>query len=526
MQNFNWKERINWTVFILSGGLLLLFVVMSFLFTDGVAAFVNWGFDKSITYFGAFWQVLLLATFAVGAVLAISKYGKVRLGNTSRPSMSFFKWASIITVSGLGAGGIFWAAAEPMYYFMEVPPMHNGITAGTEEATDVAMAQSFMSWGFTAWAVYGAITAIIIMYAHYNKGLSLKPRTLLYPIFGKKVEQNAWGVATDVFCIIGAVAGTIGTIGFFGFQFSYWMHDLFGIPDVLLTQILAVGGLITLVTISTVTGIEKGIQFLSRFNVWFAIAIGVIMLIIGPGGFIIDTFISSYGTYVEEFMNIHTFRGDNGWLGFWMIFFFGWFIGFGPLMAILVARISRGRTIREVFFVVSIVTALSSNVWFSTLGGSGIFYELQNTGSVSEPLMENGLPAAIIAIAGQLPMGGLMAIVFLLLTITFVITTADSMSYSVSMAVTGEGDPPKGVRIFWAVLMGAISVVLINIGEGSISALQSFIVVTAVPISIIMLPVLWTAPKLAKTMAIEQGIIEKENTSYSSNNVSEKVENL
>ncbi|WP_240377505.1 BCCT family transporter [Bacillus piscicola] len=526
MENGMRTGKINWPVFILTGGVLTIFVIMSLIYTDGVAALVNWGFTQSIKYFGAFWQLLLLATFVVGAVLAISKYGKARVGNLDKPDMSFFKWAAIITVSGLGAGGVFWAAAEPMYYFTEVPPMHDGISAATEGAVGVAMAQSFMSWGFTAWAVYGAISAIIIMYAHYNKGLSLRPRTLLYPIFGEKIETNNWGVAADVFCILGAVAGTIGTIGFFGFQFSYWMHDLFGLPDTLLTQVLAVGVLIALVTISTVTGIEKGIQFLSRFNVWFAIGVGIILLLIGPGGFIIDTFISSFGTYMGEYMNIHTYRDDQAWLGSWMLFFFGWFIGFGPLMAVLVARVSRGRTVREVFLVVSIVTALASNVWFSILGGSGIFYELQNSGSVSTPLLENGLPAAIIAIAEQLPLGGIMAIVMLILTITFVITTADSMSYSVSMAVTGEGDPPKAVRVFWAILMGAISVILINIGEGSIGALQSFIVVTAVPISIIMLPVLWGAPKIAKKMAIEQGVVKEESVGYPSGKVSQKVENL
>ncbi|QQK74817.1 BCCT family transporter [Salicibibacter cibarius] len=503
------KKRVNLPVFFISGGLLVLFVVMSFLYFDGVTNFVNAGFDLSITYFGAFWQLLLLATFVVGVVLAISKYGKVRLGNKDKPSISFFKWAAILVSSGLGAGGIFWAAAEPIYYFTEVPPMHTGIANGSQEAVGVAMSQSFMSWGFTAWAVYGAISGMVIMYAHYNKSLSLKPRTLLYPIFGDKIEHNKWGIAVDVCCILGAVAGTIGTVGFFGFQLSYWLEHSFGVPDGLSTQMLVIGLLITIVTISAVTGISRGIQFLSRMNIWLIFPVGILILLLGPGAFVIDTFISSYGTYITEFMNIHTFRGDNEWLGLWMLFFFGWFIGYGPLMAMLVARVSRGRTIREVFFVVSIVAALVSNVWFTVLGGSGIFYELQNAGSVSGPLMESGLPAAVIATAEQMPLGALMAILLAILTILFVITTADSMSYSISMSVTGEGDPPKPIRVFWAVMIGVISVILINIGEGSIDAIQSFIIITAVPISIIMLPLLWGAPKVAKKMAIEQGIEEQ-----------------
>ncbi|QQK78952.1 BCCT family transporter [Salicibibacter cibi] len=503
------KKRVNMPVFLISGGLLVLFVVMSFFFFDGVANFVNTGFDLSIAYFGAFWQLLLLATFVVGVVLAISKYGKVRLGNEDKPRISFFKWAAILVSSGLGAGGIFWAAAEPIYYFTEVPPMHTGIADGAQEAVGVAMSQSFMSWGFTAWAVYGAVSGMVIMYAHYNKGLSLKPRTLLYPIFGEKIEHNKWGIAADVCCILGAVAGTIGTVGFFGFQLSYWLEHSFGIPDGLFTQMIVIGLLIAVVTISAVTGISKGIQFLSRMNIWLIFPVGVLILLLGPGAFVIDTFISSYGTYITEFLNIHTFRGDEEWLGLWMLFFFGWFIGYGPLMAMLVARVSRGRTIREVFFVVSIVAALVSNVWFTVLGGTGIFYELQNTGSVSGPLMEDGLPAAVVSLAEQLPLGALMAVLLAILTILFVITTADSMSYSISMSVTGEGDPPKPIRVFWAVMIGVISIILINIGEGSIDAIQSFIIITAVPISIIMLPILWGAPKIAKKMAVEQGIEEQ-----------------
>src|SRR5699024_5709853 len=144
-------------------------------------------FDLSITYFGAYWQVLLVATFIVGLFLALSKYGKVRLGNIDKPEMSSFKWVSLIVTSGLVADAIFWAAAEPMYYFMEVPQMHSGIESATNEAIAPAMAQSFTSWGFTAWVVYGAISAIVIMYAYYNKGMTMRPRTLLYPIFGKRI---------------------------------------------------------------------------------------------------------------------------------------------------------------------------------------------------------------------------------------------------------------------------------------------------------------------------------------------------
>lgn len=512
MQN-KWESvssKIDWPVFYISGGLLLLFVILSLFNVEAVTTFVNTGFELSIRYFGAYWQLLLLATFAVGLGLSFSRYGSVKLGNVAKPEMSMFKWVAIIVVSGVGAGGVFWAAAEPMYYFMDVPPMHEGIEASTQAAVAPALAQAFMSWGFTAWAVYGSISAVIIMYAHYHKGMPLKPRTLLYPILGDRILTSKWGTFADSFCIIGAAAGTIGPIGFLGLQVSYGLNSIFGVPDHFITQALIIIGLISITIVSTITGIDKGIQWLSKLNVSMAIIIAIFLLMFGPGRFIIDSFVSSLGFYLSEFIHISTYRGDQEWLGWWMLFFFGWFIGFGPMVALLVARISRGRSIREVFLAVSVISSLTTNFWFTVLGGSGIFYELSNAGSVSGPLQENGLPAAIIAIAQQMPLSVIMPSVFLILTILFVVTTADSMSYTLAMGVTGEGDPPNVLRVFWGVLMGFIAIILINIGSGGVGALQSFVVIAAVPVSLLLLPSLWHAPQLAKKMAIEQGIVKTE----------------
>ncbi|MDQ0207030.1 BCCT family transporter [Alkalicoccobacillus murimartini] len=502
------KEILNWPVFLISGGILVLFVLLSVFNVEWTSTYVDLGFDYAIRYFGPYWQILLIATFIVGAYIAFSRSGNVVLGKLEKPEMSFFKYLAIIVTTGLGAGGVFWAAAEPMYYFIETPPVFSGIESGTEAAVSPALAQSFLSWGFTAWSVYGAISVIVIMYAHNHKGMPLKPRTLLYPIFGSKIKNSAWGTAADVVCIIGAAAGTIGPIGFLGLQVSYGVNVLFGWPNTFMTQVLIIVALTSVVLISTLTGIDKGIQWLSRLNVNVALIIAVFLLIFGPGLFLVDSFISSTGVYLNDFIRMSTFRGDNEWLGAWTLFFFGWFIGFGPLVALLVARVSRGRTIREIFLVVAIMTPVITSLWFTVLGGSGIHYELNQPGSISGPLLDNGLPAAIIAIAAQMPLGTIMPFVFLLLTILFVVTTVDSMSYSLSMSVTGVGNPPKLVRVFWAVIMAVIAVLLINIGGGGIGALQSFVVVAAVPVSILMLPLLWYAPKVAKILAREQGFLK------------------
>src|SRR5699024_7138531 len=185
-----WKlvqRKVDWPVFLISGGLLVAFVVFSIIKIDRVSDFVSSGFDLSIRYFGAYWQFLMLATFIVGAILAVSKYGKVRLGDVEKSEMSYFKWIEVILTTGLGAGGVFWAEAEPMYYFLDVPPMQKGIEAATQEAIAPALAQSYMSWGFTAWSVYGAVSSIILIYAHKHKGMPLKPRALLYPILKERI---------------------------------------------------------------------------------------------------------------------------------------------------------------------------------------------------------------------------------------------------------------------------------------------------------------------------------------------------
>ncbi|AOM82080.1 BCCT family transporter [Salisediminibacterium beveridgei] len=512
----NIKSKIDWPVLAISGGVLVLFVIASILSSGWTNNAVNLSFDFAANYFGLFWQVLMLATFVVAIGIAVSKYGKVQLGNLAKPEMSYFKWLSIIMCTLLAGGGVFWAAAEPMYHFMTTPPMNTGVEAGTESAVIPALSQSFMHWGFLAWAILGTLGAIVMMYAHYHKGMPMKPRSLLYPVFGEKIMKDSpLGTMADAFSIVAVAAGTIGPIGFLGLQAAYGFDALFGIPNTFATQALIIIGLITIASISAVTGVHRGIQFLSRFNVIFTFVLIVAVMLLGPGAFIMNNFVGAYGTYLSDFTSTSLYRGDAGWLSFWTVFFWGWFIGYGPMMAIFISRISRGRTIRELVTAVAIIAPLVTNFWFSVVGGSGIFFELQNPGSVSEALNTGGMPASMIAIVTQLPFGTLMAFAFLFVTIIFVATTSDSMSYTISMAITGSSSPTSMIRVFWAVVMGTTAISLLYIGEGSIDALQSFIVVTAVPVSLILLPLIWTAPRVARQMAQDQEHASKEETTES-----------
>lgn len=507
----NLKKQIDWSVLFISGGFLLAFILISFIDPALVSNTVKHCSDFAVKYFGLFWQILMLATFLIGIILALSKFGKIRLGKLDNPEMSTFKWIAIIMCTLLAGGGVFWAAAEPIYHFISTPPIYGNIASKTKEAINPALAQSYMHWGFLAWAILGTLSSIILMYGHYNKKMPLKPRTILYPIFGEKImKKSILGTIVDSFSIIAVAAGTIGPIGLLGLQASYGLECFFGIPNVYTTQAFIIFALVIVAAISAASGIDKGIQILSRFNVILTLILVVLMIILGPAKFIFSSYLGATGEYFKSFVGMSLYRGDSKWLLQWTIFFWGWFIGYGPMMAIFISRISRGRTIRELVIAVSIICPVVTNFWFTVIGGSGIFYELQKPGCISDALSSAGMPAAIIAITKQLPMGLVMGAAFLFVTVSFVATTGDSMAYTISMAITGEGDPPASLRVFWAILMGIVAAILLSIGEGSINSLQSFIVVTSIPVSIILLPTIFLAPKVAYNMYKDKIAVEKE----------------
>lgn len=496
----------DWRVFVLSAVPLLAFVVLSLADVDMMSAAVDAAFTWSTNTFGAYWQVLLLATFLIGLGIAISRSGAARLGNTRETDFSTFQWMSVVMCTLLAGGGVFWSAAEPIAHFVTPPPMFSAAT-GTPQAAINALAESFMDWGFLAWAILASLTGIVLSHLHYDRGLPLLPRTLLYPVFGDRVMRGWFGSIIDAVCVIAVAAGTIGPIGFLGLQLGFGAQVLFGLPDVFATRAIVIAGLTAIYVLSAMTGITRGIQLLSRFNVFLGLGLMAFVIAFGPTAFIIDSFVQGFGTYVQQFIPMATYRGDPEWLSYWTVFFWGWFLGYGPLMAMLVAKISRGRTIRQMIILVSVLAPIITTFWFTVLGGSGLAYELADPGSVSEAFKGFNLPAALLAITQQMPLGFLMSILFLLLTTIFVATTGDSMTYTIAMVMTADEEPRTSVRVFWGIAMGVIAAILVTLGQGGISALQSFIVVTAVPVSLVLLPTLWTAPQIARQMAREQGIV-------------------
>ena len=507
---------VQWGSFIISGGFLLLFVILAFFMPDNMSAWVNNSFDFSAKYFGLYWQILLLATFIVGLVLMFSRYGRVKLGLIDSPHYSNFRWVAMILTTLLASGGVFWAAGEPMSHFLDTPPQFVDGELTEWDKAIIGLSQSFMHWGFSAWAILGTTATIVLMYAHYHKGMPLKPRTILYPIFGDKLfkKNNIIGILADVTSAIAVAAGTVGAIGFLGLQASYAAEQIFGMPNTLATQITFIVILIAISTVSAITGVDKGIQILSRFNVGFAVLLMIVILIIGPTMFLLDAFVAAEAFQISNFLMMSLTRGDPAWLASWTIFFWGWFIGFAPMMAIFITRISRGRTIRELILAAGIFAPVVSNIWFTVLGGTGIFFEIEKPGIISEPLNNSGQEAAVMAILEQLPLTSIMAFSFLIITIIFVATTTDSMAYASAVSVTGNDNPKTSVRVFWALIFGAIAVALLAMGESNVGMFQNFIVASAVPVSLLLLPPVWDSVKIAKELAVEQGIKGEKEYSF------------
>ena len=496
-------------VLTLTMGFIALFVGLSIYDSVWLTAFIGDGFAWTAKYLGSFFQMLLLATFFISIGIALSRAGQAKIGNLNTPEISTFRWLSMVMCTLLAGGGVFFAAGEPIYHFAVTPPAFT-TEAGTAAAVAPALAQSFMHWGFLAWAVLGSLTAIVMAHAHYNLGKPLQPRTLLYPVFGEWILTSWVGGVVDALCVIAIVAGTVGLIGFLATQMSYGLQVLFGFSNGFATQLFILMLLAAVYIISAMSGVHKGIQILSRFNVILALGIAAVIFIFGPTLFLTNVYLQSMSEYMTSFFAMATMTSETApewWLQWWTVFFFAWFIGYAPLMAIFVARISRGRTIRQMVIAVAVLAPIATTIWFTLLGGSGIYYQLTGAVELVDALENFSFDVATLTIAQALPGGIWMAGAILLLTTIFVATTGDSMSYAIAVVGAGHDEPHTLIRAFWGAAMAVMAGILLYLGEGQIGVLQQFIVLTAIPVSIIILPSLWTGPQAAMAMAREQKLL-------------------
>lgn len=505
-------KNMEWPTFALSAGFFVLFVALC-LINEKLATKLIYAAHKVIvTYSGAVMQFVFLAIWLICLLIACSKYGEVKVGGKDAVTdIKTFNWFAIILTTLLAGGGVFFSVAEPMYHFLTVPKVFGAIASGTPEAIGPAMAQSFLHWGFLAWGAQ-AIGVMILIYACEFKGMPLKARTLLYPVLGEKGVLGMPGTLMDACSLIAVAAGTIGPIGFLSLQMSYALQAIWGIPDAFASRLLVLAITTAVFTIGASTGIYRGIDFLAKWTVYLAIFMIGFVLVFGPGVFILDSFMTGMGTYISNFFKISMYRGDHEWLGWWTAFYWPWFLSYAPTMAILLVRISKGRTLRQLLLVVCLVGPVITNFWFSILGGTGIFMELTQPGIISGPLKGSGMPTVLLTIMQSMPMSSFLVPLSLLLVALFLVTTGAGVVYSMAIGVTGMEHPYRWVRILWGILLGAVATLLVKIGGADVmNALQTFIVVAAVPLFIFYIPQLYGAFDCAKKCWLAENQNNKES---------------
>ncbi len=495
-----WQRKPLW----IGAGPLLVFLVVAAVDLKLAQHFTSSGKAIVSNALGGLWQWMVLLLFVIAIVLAISPIGSLRLGGAeAKPSLKFFDWCAVLICTLLAGGGVFWSAAEPLFHFRDPAPYFVEVEGSTAAAVDPSLAVSFLHWGFLAWALV-ATTVTITLSIQEQRGEPLRPRTLLVGILPSRWVEGPLGDLADGLSVVAAIAGTVGPLGFLSLQLSNAAGMLPAFTDSAGLQSLVVVLLTAVFATSTVSGIQRGIKWLSELNVWLTLGLAAALLLLGPGLWLIQHFISAFGLYLTNLprMALAPNSSPGNWVNGWTVFYWGWFLGYAPLMGLFTAGVSRGRTLRELVLAVAILCPIVTNIWFTLLGGSGMQLELANPGSISGPLTASGESGALLAILGQLPLSWLLIPVGLVLVVLFMATSADSMSYAAAMVVSAQRTPPTLLRLFWALMIGSLTLVLLRIGTSlgdntSINALQAFIVITAVPVTPLVLLSLWTAPRLA-----------------------------
>lgn len=432
--------------------------------------------DFLVNNFGWFYLISMFVFVAFSLIIAFSKYGNIKLGpDDSVPEFSNRSWFAMLFGAGMGIGLVFWGVAEPLNHYMTF--------GATEEAANFAMKKSFMHWGFHPWAAY-AIIGMALGYFQFRKNAPGLISSIFLPILGEKGVRGPIGKLIDICAVFATVAGIATSLGQGTMQINSGLNFLFHVPTTRLVQIVIIIILMVIYTWTAVSGIDKGIKLLSDINLVLAIAILAGAFLVGPKLLTLNVFTNSIGSYVNDFVKdsfaINPF-GDKSWLGSWTIFYWAWWIAWGPFVGTFIARISKGRTIREFVFGVILAPSLVSFIWFSVFGSLGLNLD---KGIISKAIETT--ETALFVVFRQYPLGSIFSIIAICLLGTFFITSANSGIFVLSMfSSEGNMEPANGKKIFWGVIQALLALVLLM--TGGLGALQTCSIVAAFPLAIIML---------------------------------------
>lgn len=481
------KNEFKNPVFLIALALCAVVAVWSISFNEGFTQVSNAVFEFLTVDFGWLYLVAMLSFVIFVLVIAFSRWGNIKLGSDdSKPEYSDVSWFAMLFGCGMGVGLVFWGVAEPLSHYAS--PIA-GIEGSTPEAAAFAMSASFMHWGIHPWANY-AIIGLALGYFMYRKGKPALISSALSPILGDDADKRPLGKLVDILALFATMAGVVTSLGLGVLQINAGLNYLFDVPSNLVVQIAIILVIAVVFIGSAVLGIEKGIKVISDANLYIAVIVLVVCFIAGPTLDIVNNLIGGLGEYVGAFFQSSlglTAYGDNAWTLGWRIFYWAWWIAWAPFVGVFIARISRGRTVREFILGVVFVPALGSIIWFSVFGSMGL--SLAESGVLSPDTVaavaaspETGL----FLVLNEYPLGAIVSVVMLVLVCTFFITSANSGTFVLGM-LSSEGDiePSNGKKVLWGVVLTAMAIGLLI--AGGLKPLQTISIAAAFPFIFVMI---------------------------------------
>jgi choline/glycine/proline betaine transport protein len=480
------QDRLNPVVFYTSAGLILTFSLMTMLFNKEANAWITHALNWVSATFG--WYYLLAATLYIVFVIFIasSRFGSIKLGpEQSKPEFSLMSWAAMLFAAGIGIDLMFFSVAEPITQYM-MPPEGQGQTM---EAARQAMVWTLFHYGLTGWSMY-ALMGIALGYFSYRYNLPLTIRSALYPIFGKRINGPI-GHSVDIAAVLGTIFGIATTLGIGVVQLNYGLKVLFQIPENLTVQASLILLSVIMATVSVTSGVNRGIRFLSELNVLLALGLILFLLFWGDTEFLLNALVLNVGDYINRFtgMTLNSFAFDRPteWMNSWTLFFWAWWVAWAPFVGLFLARISRGRTIRQFVVGTLIIPFVFTLLWLSIFGNSALYQVIHGNLDFANEVMQHP-ERGFYSLLAQYPGFSLSASVATITGLLFYVTSADSGSLVLGNFTSRLGDinndAPNWLRIFWSVAIGLLTLGMLM--TNGVSALQNTTVIMGLPFSFVM----------------------------------------
>lgn len=475
-------QKTNPPVFMVSALIMLVFIFVATVFTDSSKTFFNF-LQHSIVK-NVSWVFTLCTVLFLGFVLFLlfSRFGNIRLGkNDERPEFGYATWFAMMFSAGMGIGLVFWSIAEPIKHYSAPPMEGSAVLAPIKQAMGI----TFFHWGLHAWAIF-MVVGLSLAFFSYRKGLPLAIRSSFYPLLGERI-YGPWGNFIDIFAVVSTMFGVATSLGLGAMQVNSGLNFLIGYAETRFTQIVLIILITACATTSVVLGLKKGISRLSHFNLWLSLILVSLVFVIGPSLFILKTFGESLKNYISNIVYFSYWSeliASREWKASWSIFYWGWWIAWAPFVGLFIARISRGRTIREFILGGLLAPTFATFIWLSVFGGTALYLEKIQGVPISAAVSAN-LSTALFKTLGYLPWDQITATLSTLLIVTFFVTSSDSGSLVIDILTAGgDQDPPKNQRIFWAVTEGVIASVLLL--AGGLDALQTAAIASGFPFALLM----------------------------------------